>query len=377
MAEVPSFTNANLAEADRIWPVDSEPLYPAEPPTLNALLESAGVPIRLSPEAWHALLEQFRKTFVPFHPYYVPERVLLHVAHTLKHLGEAGGWTNLVEGMEEDPKAFVRRVMPASALNPVVQAAYGSRERMGELRKQAKERQKALHGKSREASPQKAAQQNPTPENPSSQTAPSPKASSPTAPHSPSQSTPRQSAPQQPEPVRGATENRSTPQGGNPDPFLLLKEAYRAGLLGRLAWHGGVAKATQNLLEDALAPLQDRLATLEERLHRLQESGATGGGDALQALEERLRSLEATMAEPTPKEDLRENLQSLQSSVGGLALLLKSLAQHVAELQALAFGPTRRPPLLPEEAIRMLESLAAGHGPQPDLLRRWLHQPEE
>ena len=79
------------------------------------------------------------------------------------------------------------------------------------------------------------------------------------------------------------------------------------------------------------------------------------------------------MAASGLREDGEES--SLRDAVAGLALLVKTLAQHVAELQALAFGPTQRPPLIPQEGLRMLEDLAQGATPDPALVARWLRRP--
>ena len=363
-----TYTNTQLPPDQRLWPRDEEPLYPFREEVLNGVLAQMGIPMVLPRSEWETFLNTLRTTTVPFSERYIPETIILHIGHGLRKYAEAkGGWEEVKAELEEARNSFRKGVTTQMHQAETVAAIYGSREAMTALRKAARERRKALPTPGVKG----------TPENRSSPP-PIPKEKQETS----SQGA-RREAVEDPTPApqgKGGTATANPPQPGGEDKegalkarFPELYAAYKEGLLGRLAWHSGIRQATQDLVEKALKPIGSTLETLKgkgqgedtkallEELAKEQRQLA----ERLQALEEAL----AELANRTPGTQEERLLPLVQ----GLATVVRSLVQHVAELQALAFGPARRPPLIPQEGLRMLEALATQF-PDPSTAARWLRQ---
>lgn len=177
-------------------------------------------------------------------------------------------------------------------------------------------------------------------------------------------------------------------QGKDPaEAYPELYRAYKSGLFASLVQRsvqGLLAKELERLKGELAVPppppplpqgMEEVLAQLRERVEALERRGAAHLETKLQELAEAVQEINGRLAE---LEEALARLQEaraegdLEAFKAGIRRIVRELAQAVGELQALAFGPSGRPPLLPEEAVAMLEGMAQEAKTEPSLLRRWL-----
>jgi predicted nucleic acid-binding Zn-ribbon protein len=363
---------------EHFWPEGEEVLYPAEPGNLNEVISRLlATPVELPQAFWKSALHLYRNGHrIPFGEAWVPERVLLHLALSLKELLKNRDPIPkaLAEALE-NPEDLARRVVGKSHAEGIKRQVFGQ----GHL--------EALAEKVRRLRQEPA--QAPGPE-----TTTPPKEPPPQAQKSQGQ---KESPPPPPTPPQEQRPKPSPATAPN-DPskeYPELYRAYKSGLFTSL-----VQRSIQKLLAEELEKLKRELmgqtalqptpadrptpAEVEEAIARLRErvEALEGRPDPLADLEKKLQELQEEMREIAGRlAELEEALGRLQESnpakdleafKSGIRRVVRDLAQAVGELQALAFGPSGRPPLLPEEAVSMLERMTQDKQTNPSLLRRWL-----
>lgn len=356
-------TASELPPEKRLWPEENEVLYPLEAETLNWIASSIlGKPVDLPLEFWEAVVDLYQKGHkMPFGKEWIPERVAKHIVLSL---GEAApdpeeAWKNA----KNNPQQLIGSVVGKSHAQRLKAQAFG--REYDNLVKETQRLAKAA------ASPP-----NPPDQKPQASIQGASKQTSPAPPQ----------PPQPPSKTEGPKPGEAT--SSPPTHYPELQRAYKSGVFATL-----VQKVVGKTLED-----------LEKRLQHLEKAPAAEESlqRRVQALEEKLNLAEKELAEikkglaetkenlARTKEELEKLLEEalqtkeyaqqptspphedLEAFKAGIRRVIRVLASSVAELQALAFGPSGRPPLLPEEAINLLEDTAKEKKADLQNFQRWL-----
>lgn len=354
-------TASELPPEKRLWPEENEVLYPLEAETLNWIASSIlGKPINLPLEFWEAVVDLYQKGHkMPFGKEWVPERVAKHLVLSL---GEAvpdpeEAWENA----KDNPQKLIGTIVGRSHAQRLKAQAFGRayESLVSETQKLAKAA----------ASPPRPPEQKP--EAPKQETG---KQTSPAVPQ----------ASQLPSKAEGPKpgETPPSPQAHYPE----LQRAYKSGIFATLV-QKVVGKALEDLekrlqsleraptakdLEHRVQTLEAKLGLAEKELAAIKEELAKTRDNLAEAKEALEKLEEALRAEEEAQQPASPTHEDLEAFKAGIRRVVRVLASSVAELQALAFGPSGRPPLLPEEAIDLLEDTAKEKKADLHTLRRWL-----